>query len=145
MIIPSTTGDVLAPSASAASGADAHPGSSTINTAITSTSTTNNGNMNALTMFLFWFFLCSTGVLVVGSVVVLRRLRLREQARRAQEAKTAAATSTSTAAHVKEMDEESSVGGSAFTPAPVLTAQVDWHHPCGVGLNSLFGTLRDSH
>jgi hypothetical protein len=121
MIIPSTTGNLLAPTASADANADIHPGSgsSTINsTAIT---TTNNGSMNALTMFLFWFFLCSTGVLVVFSIVILRRLRLREQARRAQKDKTAAATSASL--HAKDMDEENTIAGSTVSLAPVLVSR----------------------
>ncbi|CAK7242370.1 MAG: hypothetical protein STHCBS139747_003858 [Sporothrix thermara] len=112
MFIPSASGDLLAPTATAT----AAPG--VINsTAIT---TTNNSNMNALTMFLFWFFLCSTAVLVVASIVFLRRLKQRDTSKSSKAIKDSKNRKDSKAAIAgKDMDEESSIGGSTVSLAPV--------------------------
>ncbi|CAK7221226.1 hypothetical protein SCUCBS95973_004422 [Sporothrix curviconia] len=114
MFVPSASGDLLSPTSTATAG----PG--VINsTAIT---TTNNSSMNALTMFLFWFFLCSTGVLVVASVVFLRRLKQRDTNKAGKADKAGKDTSKNgkaAPAAGKEMDEESSIGGSTILLAHV--------------------------
>ncbi|CAK7206809.1 hypothetical protein SEUCBS139899_009615 [Sporothrix eucalyptigena] len=108
MFVPSASSNLLSPTSTAT----AAPG--VINsTAIT---TNNNSNMNALTMFLFWFFLCSTGVLVVASVVFLRRLK-QHDTNKSKTSKTNKGETKTVAG--KEMDEESSIGGSTISLAPV--------------------------
>ncbi|CAK7221271.1 hypothetical protein SBRCBS47491_004471 [Sporothrix bragantina] len=108
MFVPSVSSDLLSPTSTTTAG----PG--VINsTAIT---TTNNSSFNALTMFLFWFFLCSTGVLVVASVVFLRRLKQRDTNKASKSIKSKGSKEDKAAPTTgKEVDEESSIGGSTIS------------------------------
>ena len=105
----------------------------TSNTNISTDNSTNTSGMNALSMFLFWFFIISTIFLVLGSLAVLRRLKCRDKkllrehkaSKAVREAKgyfgAAGGASESCAVHpaAKDVDEESSIGGSTISLLPV--------------------------